>query len=73
MEGKAAARKDRDAMKSRFLSESEKKDVTRAVIDIVKRQHPDCIIQVTVADETDDRGVPQYQYTLKPIEPKRPS
>jgi hypothetical protein len=56
-------------MKSRFLSPGEKKDVARAAIDILKLQHPDCVVHVTVADETDDRGVPVYDYTLKPMPP----
>ena len=58
---------ERRGLKSRFLSTSEKRDVARAAIDVLKRQHPNCTVRVTVADETDDRGVPQYDYTLKPI------
>jgi hypothetical protein len=58
---------ERRGLKSRFLSTSEKRDVARAAIDVLKLQHPNCIVRVIVADETDDRGVPQYDYTLKPV------
>lgn len=61
---------DRRGFKSRFLSASEKRDVARAAMDVLKMQHPNCLIHVTVADETDDRGVPQYDYTLKPMGPR---
>ncbi len=53
-------------MKSRFLSEGEKRDVAKAAIDFLRSQNPGCIIQVTVEDETDDRGVPRYQATVTP-------
>jgi hypothetical protein len=53
-------------MKSRFLSNGEKRDVIRAAEAILKPQHPGCRIVITVADETDERGVPQYTYTVTP-------
>jgi hypothetical protein len=61
---------ERRGLKSRFLSTSEKRDVARAAMDVLKQQHPNCTIRITVKDETDDRGVPQYDYTLKPIAPR---
>ena len=57
-------------MKSRFLSTSEKKDVARAAMDVLKSQHPDSIIHVVVEDETDHRGVPLYTYTVTPSKPQ---
>jgi hypothetical protein len=53
-------------MKSRFLSNGEKRDVIRAAEGVLKPQHPGCRIVITVADETDERGVPQYTYTVTP-------
>jgi len=53
-------------MKSRFLTEGEKRDVAAAAMAFLKSQNPDCIIQVTVEDETDDRGVPQYAARITP-------
>jgi hypothetical protein len=54
-------------MKSRFLSEGEKRDVAKAALDFLKSQNPGCAIQVTVEDETDDRGVPRYRATVTPV------
>jgi hypothetical protein len=54
-------------MKSRFLSEGEKRDVAKAALDFLKSQNPGCVIQVTVEDETDDRGVPRYKATVTPV------
>jgi hypothetical protein len=53
-------------MKSRFLSEGEKRDVATAALDFLRSQNPGCIIHVTVEDETDDRGVPRYKATVTP-------
>jgi hypothetical protein len=53
-------------MKSRFLSDSEKRDVAAAALDFLRSQNPGCIIQVTVEDETDDRGVPRYTAKITP-------
>jgi hypothetical protein len=53
-------------MKSRFLSEGEKRDVAKAALDFLRSQNPGCSIQVTVEDETDDRGVPRYRATITP-------
>ncbi len=53
-------------MRSRFLSEGEKRDVAKAALDFLKSQNPGCTIQVTVEDETDDRGVPLYKATVTP-------
>ncbi len=55
-------------MKSRFLTESEKRDVATAAMEFLKSQNPGCTIHVVVQDETDDRGVPQY--TAKVVPPK---
>jgi hypothetical protein len=55
--------------KSRFLSDSEKKDVAKAAMDFLRTQHPGAVIRVVVKDETDDRGVPQYTYTIEPAKP----
>jgi len=55
--------------KSRFLSESEKKDVAKAAMDFLRIEHPGAVIRVVVNDETDDRGVPQYTYTVTPAKP----
>jgi hypothetical protein len=57
-------------MRQRTLSESEKRDVVRAAMEVLKNQHPDCKIQIMVEDETDDRGVPQYTVLLQTI-PKK--
>jgi hypothetical protein len=54
-------------MKSRFLSEGEKRDVAKAAMDFLRSQNPGCIIQVVVEDETDDRGVPRYKATVTPL------
>jgi hypothetical protein len=56
-------------LKSRFLTVSEKKDVARAAMEVLKGQHPNSIVHVTVADETDPRGVPLYTYTVTPAKP----
>lgn len=56
--------------KSRFLSDSEKKDVAKAAMDFLRTQHPGAVIRVVVSDETDDRGVPQYTYTIEPAKPE---
>lgn len=53
-------------MRSRFLTDGEKRDVAAAAIAFLKSQNPDCNIQVTVEDETDDRGVPRYTATVTP-------
>ena len=53
-------------MKTRFLTTSEKKDVARAAIEVLKAQHPNSTIHVTVADETDSRGVPLYTFKVTP-------
>lgn len=53
-------------MKSRFLSDSEKRDVATAAIEFLRSQNPGCTIQVVVEDETDDRGVPRYTATVTP-------
>ena len=54
-------------MKSRFLTEGEKRDVAAAAIAFLKSQNPNCQIQVIVEDETDDRGVPRYTATVTPL------
>lgn len=54
-------------MKSRFLSDSEKKDVVKAATEILRAQNPGCSIHVEVEDETDERGVPQYTATITPL------
>lgn len=59
-------------MKSRFLTTSEKKDVARAAMEVLKSQHPNSIIHVVVADETDPRGVPLYTYTISPAKQDKP-
>jgi hypothetical protein len=56
--------------RSRFLSDSEKKDVAKAAMDFLRTQHPGAVIRVVVSDETDDRGVPQYTYTIEPAKPE---
>ncbi len=53
-------------MKSRFLSEGEKRDVATAAMEFLKSQNPNCSIHIVVEDETDDRGVPQYRATIVP-------
>jgi hypothetical protein len=58
-------------LKSRFLTLSEKKDVARAAMGVLKAQHLNSVIHVTVADETDHRGVPQYTYTVTPAKPDK--
>ena len=59
-------------MKTRFLTVSEKKDVARAAMEVLKSQHPNSIVHVTVADETDPRGVPQYTFTISPAKRDKP-
>jgi hypothetical protein len=54
-------------MKSRFLTEGEKRDVATAAMEFLKSENPGCSIQVFVEDETDDRGVPQYKATITPL------
>ena len=54
-------------MKSRFLTESEKKDVVKADTEILRAQNPGCSIHVVVEDETDDRGVPRYKAMITPL------
>jgi hypothetical protein len=54
-------------MKSRFLSDSEKRDVAAAAMEFLKSENPGCIVHVVVEDETDDRGVPRYQATITPL------
>jgi hypothetical protein len=56
-----------ERMKSRFLTESEKRDVATAAMEFLKSQNPGCTVHVVVADETDDRGVPQYTAKVLPI------
>ncbi|MDP3739747.1 MAG: hypothetical protein Q8R02_20335 [Hyphomonadaceae bacterium] len=53
-------------MKSRFLTESEKRDVATAAMEFLKSQNPGCIVHIVVQDETDDRGVPQYTAKIVP-------
>jgi hypothetical protein len=53
-------------MKSRFLTDSEKRDVATAAIEFLKSQNPGCTVHVVVEDETDDRGVPRYKATITP-------
>jgi hypothetical protein len=55
-------------MKSRYLSNGEKKDVEQAALFVLRPQHPGCTIVIAVLDETDERGVPQYTYTVTPNE-----
>jgi len=52
-------------VKSRTLSESEKRDVARAAMEVLKMQNPGCIIHVVFQDETDAKGVPQYTATIQ--------
>jgi hypothetical protein len=52
-------------LKSRYLSEDEKRDVIVSVIEVLKLQNPDCHVHVEVEDWTDERGVPQYTATIK--------
>ena len=59
-------------MKSRFLTDSEKRDVATAAMDFLRSENPGCIIQVVVEDETDERGVPQYKATITPPKPGNP-
>ena len=59
-------------MKSRFLTLSEKKDVARAAMGVLKAQHLNSVIHVTVADETDHRGVPQYTATISTLKDETP-
>lgn len=54
-------------MRSRFLSESEKRDVAKAAMDFLRSENPGCAIEITVEDETDDRGVPRYKAIVTPI------
>lgn len=51
-------------MKSRFLSDSEKRDVATAAMEIFKAQNPGCTVHIAVEDETDERGVPRYRATI---------
>ncbi len=37
-------------------------------MEVLKGQHPDSTIHITVADETDPRGMPLYTYTVTPGE-----
>jgi hypothetical protein len=53
-------------MKSRFLTESEKRDVAAAAMEFLKSENPGCTVHVMVEDETDDRGVPRYRATITP-------
>jgi hypothetical protein len=53
-------------MKSRFLSQGEKRDVAKAAMEFLRAQNPGCVIQVIVEDETDGRGVPRYKATVTP-------
>lgn len=55
-------------MKSRYLSKGEKRDVEQAALSMLRREHPGCTIIISVRDETDERGVPQYTYTVTPSE-----
>lgn len=57
-------------MKSRFLSDSEKRDVATAAMEFLKAQNPGCTVHIVVEDETDERGVPQYKATITPIKPE---
>lgn len=54
-------------VKSRFLRESEKRDVVVAVMEVLKKQNPGCKVHVEVADWTDERGVPQYTATISTV------
>jgi len=54
-------------LKSRFLSEDEKREVAVAAIEALKLQNPGCVIRVEVEDWTDARGIPQYIATIKTI------
>ncbi len=53
------------AVKSRYLTEDEKRDVAIGIIEALKIQNPGCIVRVEVEDWTDSRGVPQYTATIK--------
>ena len=59
-------------MKSRFLTESEKRDVARAAMEFLKAQNPGCAVHVKVHDETDARGVPQYTATVSTLKDEAP-
>jgi hypothetical protein len=54
-------------MRTRTLSESEKRDVIRAAMEVLKAQNPGCAIKIIVEDETDSRGVPQYTALIQTI------
>ena len=58
-------------MKTRRLTDSEKRDVVRAAVEILKSQNPGCTVHVEVLDETDSRGVPQYRATVNRVEPPK--
>jgi hypothetical protein len=56
-------------VKSRFLTDSEKRDVARAAMEVLKAANPGAVIHVDVEDETDSRGVPRYTFTVAPAPP----
>ena len=60
------------AMKSRFLSPSEKRDVAVAAMEALKIQNPGCLMHVDVDDWTDSKGIPQWTATVKPATHERP-
>jgi hypothetical protein len=54
-------------LKSRYLSEDEKRDVAVAAVEALKMQNPGCTVHVEVEDWTDSRGVPQFTATIKTV------
>jgi hypothetical protein len=59
------------AVKSRFLSPGEKRDVEAAALSVLRPQNPGCSVKISVEDWTDDRGVPVWHATIEPAAEKK--